>query len=110
MPFVRGSNLTLDKRSGFIGMVRGDIYITGESRLHFRELVNLRGVPVRSMYAYHYQSADGSLIFRYDDTRHYPQLPNFPHHKHDGESVFAVAGDLPTLASVLSEIEARIQE
>lgn len=33
-------------------------------------------------YRYHFQGKDNELIFRYDNTPHFPDLPNFPNHKH----------------------------
>jgi hypothetical protein len=33
-------------------------------------------------YRYHFQDEHNRLIFRYDSTPHFPNLPNFPHHKH----------------------------
>ncbi len=104
---VRSSNLAIEKRGEYVGLIRGDIYFSDDSRLHLRELVNLHGDPPRSMYAYHYQRADSVLIFRYDNTRHHPHLPNFPHHKHTSSDATPIF-DLPDLASVLEEIEALI--
>ena len=72
---VQSFELGLDKRSSVLAFVRGDVYFTDDSRLHFRELVDTHQLPVRDMYAYHYQSADGGLLFRYDNTPHYPDLP-----------------------------------
>jgi hypothetical protein len=33
-------------------------------------------------YRYHFQDEQNNLIFRYDNTPHFPDLPSFPHHKH----------------------------
>lgn len=33
-------------------------------------------------YRYHCQDAANNLVFRYDDTPHFPNLDSFPHHKH----------------------------
>lgn len=106
-PRVQSSNLAIEKRGEYVGLIRGDIYFSDDSRLHFRELVNLRGDPPRSMYAYHYQRADHTLIFRYDNTRHHPQLDNFPHHKHTPSDTTPTF-DLPDLVSVIEEIESLI--
>ena len=48
------------------------------------------GVVIEDMYAYHYQDSNKQLIFRYDNTRHFPDLPNFPHHKHLSSEVISV--------------------
>ncbi len=38
--------------------------------------------PVSLDYRYHCQDALNRLVFRYDCTPHFPELENFPHHKH----------------------------
>lgn len=57
----------------------------------------------RIAYKFHYQRADGTMIFRYDNAPHYPGVPTFPHHKHVGDSV--VAAEEPDLSDVLREID-----
>lgn len=56
-------------------------------------------------YRYHLQRADGELVFRYDNTPHFPDLPSFPHHKYVGDQI--VAADKPDLLEVLREAKAR---
>ena len=93
-----------DKRSSDTGFVRGQIFFFDGSVLHFREFVATEQEIDRYKYAYHYQSADGSLIFRYDRTPHFPFLANFPHHKHSGEEQNVIPANTPDLFSVLAEI------
>jgi hypothetical protein len=38
-------------------------------------------------YRYHFQDKENELIFRYDNTPHFPDLPNFPNHKHQKTGV-----------------------
>ena len=75
------------------------------SRLFLSE--DLERINEREMrrieFTFHYQSKDGSLIFRYDDTAHYPDLPTFPSHKHTADGV--IAAEAPDLADVLREID-----
>ncbi len=52
-------------------------------------------------YRYHLQSADSELMFRYDNTPHFPDLPSFPYHKHLRDA--AVASSKPDLLDVLQE-------
>ncbi|MBI4316566.1 MAG: hypothetical protein HY679_11575 [Chloroflexi bacterium] len=69
------------------------------------EIAERQGIR-RINYSFHYQRADGTLIFRYDNSPHYPNLPTFPDHKHEGDAVReAKALDL---ADVLREIDALI--
>jgi hypothetical protein len=56
----------------------------------------------RVSFVFHYQQANGSLIFRYDSSPHYPQISTFPSHKHTPYDV--VAADPPDLTEVPNEI------
>lgn len=60
----------------------------------------------RTAYRFHYQRADGTLIFRYDNSPHYPHLATFPAHKHVGDTV--IAAEPPDLTDMLHEIDAII--
>ena len=106
---VATSDLTFEIRGPSIGFVRGDIHFVDGSLLHLRELLDAQKVAPRLMYVYHYQRVDGALVFRYDNARHFSDLPTFPHHKHDRDEEHAVAHAAPTLADVLREIEALLQ-
>ena len=52
-------------------------------------------------YRYHCQDADNRLVFRYDSTPHFPELPAFPHHKHPPGSVHPA--ERPDISRVLVE-------
>lgn len=99
-----------DYRDRETGFLKGDLVFKDGSRLHFREFVQVtQNTPVnRYMYAFQYMKADGTLIFRYDDTKHFPNLSTAPHHKHIGEND-VVAAETPDLQSVLKEIEGLIK-
>jgi len=63
------------------------------------------GHTERLGYRYHFQNDQNELIFRYDNTPHFPGLENFPHHKHlPGE---VVASEAPTLVNVIEEAKNR---
>lgn len=102
---VHSSNITFDRRGDQVGYLRGDLFFSDDSHLHFREFVRKDGgAPARRYrYVYHYQSADKILIFRYDNSPHFPDFPNAPHHKHTESNV--TSATLPDLATVLREIE-----
>lgn len=53
-------------------------------------------------YRYHFQEADGTLVFRYDNAAHHPEIETFPHHKHVGEGI--IASERPTLGQVIAEV------
>ncbi len=53
-------------------------------------------------YRYHFQDEQNNLIFRYDSTPHFPNLPSFPHHKHLPDQV--IACKKPDIAEVILEV------
>ena len=105
---VHSYRVTYDKRSTYIGFIRGSIYFSDGSILHLREFVNVQHDSERYMYAYHYQRPDGTFGFRYDNTPHFPALPTFPHHKHADSESNVVSADPPALQMVLAEIQSLI--
>jgi hypothetical protein len=55
-------------------------------------------------YRYHFQDEDNQVIFRYDSTPHFPDLPTFPHHKHLPNTV--ISAYKPDITQVLQEASA----
>lgn len=58
-------------------------------------------------YRYHCQDERNRLIFRYDSTPHFPDLPSFPHHKHLPDNVIACSK--PTIRQVIQEAKNAVQ-
>ena len=104
-PYVDNQSVRFDKRTEFVAFIRGDVYFHDGSRLHFRELVDVEVTLQVVVYSYHYQDADDTLLFRYDNTPHFPTLPNAPHHKHEGSETTVIAATQPNLMIVLQEVE-----
>lgn len=93
---------------GASGLVRGRLRFWDGSLFVFAELLEVRAGLLRKVeYGYHYQDADDNLIFRYDNSPHYPDLATFPHHKHvvEGGNELVEAATPPNLRQVLREIE-----
>lgn len=105
LPFIESPDVSLEKRGELVGFIRGQVGFSDGSELFFRELIDLRLPLQKVMYAYHYQSVNGTLVFRYDNTAHHQTVSTFPYHKHmkNGEILSA---DVPTLEEILREIEA----
>jgi hypothetical protein len=107
-PFVHEPKFEIDDREE-VQFIRADVYFIDNSLLHFRELwIWQEGQRFKKAYTYHYQRADGTMVFRYDNAPHFPNLPTAPHHKHIGETD-VVAANAPDLQSVLNEIEGMIK-
>lgn len=52
-------------------------------------------------YRYHFQDRQNNLVFRYDNTPHFPKLKSFPHHKHYKDKVVDV--EKPSILNVIEE-------
>lgn len=70
--------------------------------LEINEAIIVENGMIKTLgYRYHMQSAGNELVFRYDNTPHFPDLSTFPHHKHLRNTV--VASGKPDLLDVLQE-------
>jgi hypothetical protein len=64
------------------------------------------GFPDWYAYRFHFQrEADGTTVFRYDNSRRHLDLPNFPHHKHVGPEETPEGSDQPTIHQIAREIQ-----
>ncbi len=85
--------------------LRARLTLADDSILEFSEFIELEaesGVKITA-YSYHWTKPDGTLLRRWDNARHYPQLENFPHHIHVGEN--EVVSSAPTnIFTILDEI------
>jgi len=108
---IAASQLSFDKRAPTLGFIRGALTMIDGSSLQFREFVDVQHSIERATYAYQYMDTAKNLIFRYDNADHYRNLnlPNQPHHKHEGSEQNVIASSAPTLASVLAEVELLVQ-
>jgi hypothetical protein len=89
---------------GRLGAIGGRLRFYNDSLLAFDETVIEQGIVlVKTDYAYHYQRADGTLVFRYDNAPHHPEVSTFPDHIHIEGSVEAV--EPPDLSEVLRRID-----
>ncbi|MBE9225376.1 hypothetical protein IQ264_08020 [Phormidium sp. LEGE 05292] len=103
---VQLSNVNYESRSIYRGFIRGELKFSDDSVLYLREFVDVKTIIDREMYSYHYENPSKDMIFRYDNTRHHKKLnlPNYPHHKHDGSEDNVISSNTPMLADVLDEI------
>ena len=64
-------------------------------------VVGERGQINHLGYRYHFQDKQNNLVFRYDNTPHFPGLEGFPHHKHVPDQVTGVKK--PSILTVIDE-------
>ncbi len=70
--------------------------------LELNEAVIIESGHIRHLgYRYHFQNSQNNLVFRYDNTPHFPEINSFPHHKHLKDNVVAV--DKPSILKVIEE-------
>lgn len=73
------------------------------SLLELNEAIIAAGTTIRHLgYRYHFQDQKSRLIFRYDNTPHFPELEKFPQHKHVAGGV--IGCERPTIMQVIEEI------
>ncbi len=102
-PAVFSFQIIRERTTAVDGYLRARLVLTDESYLEFSEYVQLLdGDSQVVTYNYHWATAENQLIRRWDNTPHFPDLPNFPHHIHDGETV--ISGELVDIFTVLDLI------
>ena len=85
-------------QQGYIG---GKIVFENSHSLEFVEVINVEQAG-KVKYRYQYMDESQTLIFRYDNAPHHPEIHSFPHHKHT--SLGVQESQEPGLAEVLAEI------
>jgi hypothetical protein len=86
------------------GRFRGQLHFYDGSMLIFEEKAIKHGEKIEKIsYRYHYQRADGTLIFRYDNAPHHREISTFPDHVHSEGRV--EAAEPPDLSDVLHRID-----
>ena len=79
--YIVNFELKTDFRTGKIGIIRGSVAFSDNSKLIFTEYLDLRFKIEKLSYSFHYQKEDSALIFRYDNALHKPAV-DFAGHKH----------------------------
>lgn len=84
---VIAHRITRHRSSNKDGYFRAILTFTDGSRLEVMEYIRTtaKGEIETNRYSYHWMDADNRLKIRWDNAEHYPKLPGFPHHMHDGD-------------------------
>ena len=105
-PLVTHFRVLRERSTLTAGYLRARLTWRDGSQLEFAEYVQVSPddeVEVVT-YSYHWSDAQGNLIRRWDNTPHFPHLPGFPHHVHEGPTD-TVSPHRPTsILIVLDEI------
>ncbi len=84
------------------GYVQYTVVFIDRSVLEFAE-VKFTDHESKVKYRYHFMDEQSSLIFRYDNAKHHPDVSTFPHHKHLSKGV--IKSSEPSIQTVLKEVE-----
>lgn len=108
-PHVVSHSLGYEDRPPVAGIIKGSATFADGTVLHFKEYLQPHPTSIRLKYAYHYVTASGSLIFRYDNARDPAarDLPTYPHHRHGHTGLEASVG--PSLSEALREAAALVK-
>lgn len=101
-----------DQVTPTVGQMRARLAFSDKSWLEFSEVVckEENGSIVAVAYSYHWMYEDNRLRMRWDNAEHYPKLPNFPHHRHDGDEENVLPGEPMNLFKVLDIISDQLKK
>lgn len=106
---VASHQVLIERRSPEYGKIKIRAAFLDQSSLYFMEFVRVGRIVERYRFSYHYQNKRGEMIFRYDNSSHYPGLSSFPYHKHVGQDRVIESG-CPKLSEILREISEYLQD
>ncbi|MCP4402919.1 MAG: hypothetical protein GY801_37155 [bacterium] len=81
---VESYQVTTFKQFGSARSLIAHIEFIDRSVLHIKDYLFLDGTR---KYSYHWQSTDGELRARWDNSPHHELIATFPHHKHKPDGV-----------------------
>ena len=91
------------------GNLRIRLRFSDNSLLEVSEAIHgVGGALVWLSYRYHYQKANGSVVFRYDNTPHHPEVSTHPAHKHEPDAV--VSAVRPDIEGIVEEVRGHIKQ
>jgi hypothetical protein len=110
-PIVTSFQVIRERSTLVDGHLRVRLTLSDSSQLEFSEYMRRSpagGIAVIT-YSYHWADTDNRLIKRWDNTPHFPDLPGFPDHIHDGATGEVTPGQPMSIFAVLDAIAGRSQ-
>ena len=105
-PIVADFQVIRERDTTMDGHIRARTTLVDDGLLEFSEYFqqmpdgNIQVVT----YSYHWADKSNQLIRRWDNTPHHPDLPDFPHHLHDGATGTLEPSQPVSIFDVLDEI------
>ncbi|MDO9011506.1 MAG: DUF6516 family protein [Gallionella sp.] len=96
---------------GDVGYFRVRAHLIDGSEVKFMErFCHQADTVVVEKYSFHWQRADGSLIRRWDNAPHHPEITSFPNHLHEGDESHVLAHEAVNVFEVLVKLEKALAE
>jgi len=108
-PLVTQFHVIRERSTLLDGYLRARLTLADGSQLECSEYMQRSsdGAIAVITYNYHWTDANHELIARWDNTPHFPDLPGFPDHIHDGATGEVTPGQPMSIFTVLDEIAGR---
>jgi Family of unknown function (DUF6516) len=109
-PLIASFQIIRERQTLVDGHLRVRVVLSDAGMLEFSEYVQRspsHGITVIT-YSYHWADPQGNLLRRWDNTPHFPDLPGFPHHLHDGATNTVYPGVPINIFAVLGQIQQQL--
>lgn len=109
---IAAITVVTERELGDCGYFRARLSLSNGDFLEVSEYFIIRGDKIETV-EYRYQWMDPAqqrLIRRWDNARHFPELPHFPHHVHVGEEKQVVPGQALSILDLIDLIEQELRE
>jgi hypothetical protein len=105
-PMVISFQVIRERSTVVDGHLRARLTLADGSQREFSEYMQWSpaGEIAVLTYSYHWANAANQLITRWDNTPHFPDLPEFPDHMHEGAPGEVTPGQPMSIFTVLDEI------
>ena len=108
-PMVTSFHVIRERSTWVDGHLRARLELADGSQLEFSEYMQRSPTAEIAVitYSYHWADAANQLLTRWDNTPHFPDLPGFPDHMHDGATGEVTPGQPMSIFAVLDAIAGR---
>jgi hypothetical protein len=108
-PVIDSFRILRERETLVDAYLRARLTLIDASQIEFAEYVQFpAGKPLVTTYSYHWTDEAGTLIRRWDNTPHFPEMPGFPHHVHTGPEAQPAPASPADIFTVLDEVSRRI--
>jgi hypothetical protein len=106
-PLVHRFEIRRERRTLYDGQLRARLTLSNGDLLEFSEYVRQAHDAIEVVtYSFHWADSEETLIRRWDNAPHFPDLAHAPHHIHQGSKGTVVPGSPITIDQVLDKISA----